>query len=190
MALGSCCDPEPTMPKIIVLIALLLLTPPVLAQDGVTSDEIAVAQCLLRRLGFDPGATDGIFGSRTETAIRYFAEAYGADLVPGRLEAQLPVVVDHLITVYAERLAQPSASTSSRYHAALAGDDDAAIELGFMYLQGDEVEADPMHAYLWWIVAESTGTSRALNLKEWLRSSAKISDYDVVCAHRLVVHLH
>ncbi|WFB08951.1 peptidoglycan-binding protein [Streptomyces sp. LX-29] len=34
--------------------------------------DVAEAQCLLRRHGFDPGGVDGVFGDRTERAVKRF----------------------------------------------------------------------------------------------------------------------
>ena len=159
------------------------------AKDGATPEDVAVAQGLLVRLGYDPGPVDGVYGARTTQAIRTFHETHDFELPPGKIETQTSAVLNNLMTAFVEDLMEPPKPTSSLYHAAMEGDGDAAVELGFMYLKGRSVVADPMMAYFWWTVAESTGTSRVLNLKDWLRASGQIDDHEIACARRLVVQL-
>lgn len=53
---------------------------------GSRSSYVSLLQARLRDLGFDPGYVDGIFGPRTEGAVKSFQEWYGlaADGVVGR----------------------------------------------------------------------------------------------------------
>ncbi len=175
--------------SIVAAIFITLASMTVAAEKGATSEDVAMVQGLLVRLGYDPGPVDGVYGSRTTQAIRRFHQRRGFDLAPSEIEPLTATVVKNLMTAFVEYLMDPPEATSSLYHAAIAGDGDAAIELGFVYLQGNSVVADPMLAYLWWTVAESTGTSRILNLKDWLKGSGKISDHEIACARILVVQL-
>ncbi|MFF9274863.1 peptidoglycan-binding protein [Streptomyces griseosporeus] len=52
--------------------------------NGLAGPEVAEAQCLLRRAGLSPGVVDGIFGPRTEAAVR-------------QLQARSALVVDGII---------------------------------------------------------------------------------------------
>ncbi|MFF9622243.1 peptidoglycan-binding protein [Streptomyces griseosporeus] len=52
--------------------------------NGLAGPEVAEAQCLLRRAGFSPGVIDGIFGPKTEAAVR-------------QLQARAGLVVDGII---------------------------------------------------------------------------------------------
>ncbi|MGV9276489.1 peptidoglycan-binding protein [Streptomyces griseosporeus] len=52
--------------------------------NGLAGPEVAEAQCLLRRAGFSPGVIDGIFGPRTEAAVR-------------QLQARASLVVDGIV---------------------------------------------------------------------------------------------
>ncbi|GAB4520156.1 MAG: hypothetical protein Tsb0010_04470 [Parvularculaceae bacterium] len=47
------------------------------APDTAPSDEIALVQALLARLGFDPGSRDGYMGPRTERAVREYERNAG-----------------------------------------------------------------------------------------------------------------
>ncbi|MGA5580201.1 peptidoglycan-binding protein [Streptomyces thermodiastaticus] len=51
---------------------------------GLAGPDIAEAQCLLRRAGFDPGEVDGIYGPRTQGAVK-------------RLQQQAGLVVDGIV---------------------------------------------------------------------------------------------
>jgi murein L,D-transpeptidase YcbB/YkuD len=46
------------------------LTRDAVLQMGMAGPEVAEAQCLLERAGFSPGGIDGVYGSRTEWAVR------------------------------------------------------------------------------------------------------------------------
>ncbi len=72
------------------LIALAgLALRPVIVQAGTgTSDRIKTAQEYLTTLGYQPGAPDGIFGPRTEAAIRAFQQDNGLP-VDGKVSDQL-----------------------------------------------------------------------------------------------------
>ncbi|MEM8952247.1 MAG: peptidoglycan-binding domain-containing protein [Pseudomonadota bacterium] len=183
----------PTMSKtaasIAVAFVIMLTSMTATAQESATPEDVAIAQGLLTRLGFDPGPVNGVNSDRTNQAIQTFHEVQGIDLPPGESELLSAIAVKNLMTAFVGQLMEPPESTSDLFHAATAGDGDAAIELGFMYFQGNSVAEDPMLAYLWWTVAESTGTSRVLNLKDWIKSSGKISDHEITCARRLVVLL-
>lgn len=174
---------------IVAAVLIVLASVTSAAREGVTPEDVVIAQGLLVRLGYDPGQVDGVYGDRTTQAIRTFHDTRDFELPPGEIESQMASVVNNLMTAFVEYLMEPSESTSSLYHAAMAGDGDAAVELGFMYLHGRSVDADPMMAYLWWTVAESTGTSRIINMKDWLKASGQISDHEIACARRLVVLL-
>ena len=174
---------------IVAMVIVVLANVTSAAREAAASEDVAMAQGLLARLGYDPGPVDGVYGNRTEQAIRLFHEAQDVDLPPGEIELQTPAVVDNLMTAFVAYMMKPPEATSSLYHAAIAGDGDAAIELGFMYLNGRSVVADPMMAYLWWTVAESTGTSRILNMKDLLKTSGRINEYEIACARRLVLQL-
>lgn len=52
---------------------------PVLRRGAPTSDAVRELQDLLRDAGFDPGPTDGNFGSGTEEAVKAFQRARGLD---------------------------------------------------------------------------------------------------------------
>jgi hypothetical protein len=52
--------------------------------DGLAGPDVAEAQCLLRRAGCSPGVIDGIYGPRTEAAVR-------------QLQARAALVVDGII---------------------------------------------------------------------------------------------
>ncbi|MGI9503431.1 MAG: peptidoglycan-binding protein [Geminicoccaceae bacterium] len=175
---------------IVAVIFIVLASAASAAREGATPEDVAIAQGLLVRLGYDPGPVDGVYGARTTQAIRLFHETHEYELPLGEIELQTAAVVDNLITAFVAHLMEPSKSTSSLYRAAIAGDGNAAIELGFMYLQGRSVVADPMMAYFWWTVAESTGTSRIINMKDWLKASGRISNHEIACARRLVVQLN
>jgi cell wall-associated NlpC family hydrolase len=45
--------------------------------EGARGEQVEHVQQLLQQLGFDPGTVDGIFGSRTEAAVRQFQEQCG-----------------------------------------------------------------------------------------------------------------
>lgn len=49
----------------------------VIVADGHAGPEVAEVQCLLRGAGFSPGAVDGIFGPKTESAVKGFQERAG-----------------------------------------------------------------------------------------------------------------
>lgn len=153
------------------------------------AENVAAAQVLLVRLGYDPGSIDGVPGKRTIEAIREFYAANDINLEPAEIEPQISNVVETLTAAFGDRLMQPSPVIASRYHAALAGDVNAANDLAFMYLQGNSVRADPMLAYLWWIKAETHGKTGVGNLKQWLRSSGKISEHEIDCARALANYI-
>lgn len=44
---------------------------------GSSGDEVARLQKRLAAVGFDPGGADGIFGAKTDTALRAFQEKVG-----------------------------------------------------------------------------------------------------------------
>lgn len=48
-----------------------------LVKQGSTGTRVAAAQCLLERLGHDPGAVDGQFGASTTRAVRGFQSSVG-----------------------------------------------------------------------------------------------------------------
>jgi hypothetical protein len=47
-----------------------------------TSEDVLEVQCMLARLGYDPGPTDGVFGPRTESAVEKL-QAHGHVIVDG-----------------------------------------------------------------------------------------------------------
>lgn len=46
-------------------------------RQGDRGEAVRLLQAILRALGYDPGPVDGIFGERTETAVRLFQAAHG-----------------------------------------------------------------------------------------------------------------
>ena len=56
-------------------------------QSGSRGDEVKELQSQLNELGYDTGGVDGIFGGKTEAAVRAFQEAHGAkaDGVAGQI---------------------------------------------------------------------------------------------------------
>ena len=46
---------------------------------GSSGDDVAKLQKRLAAAGFDPGAADGIFGAKTEAALKAFQESMGID---------------------------------------------------------------------------------------------------------------
>jgi peptidoglycan hydrolase-like protein with peptidoglycan-binding domain len=54
-------------------------------KKGSSGDDVTKLQKRLAAAGFDPGAADGIFGSKTETALKAFQESVGigADGIAG-----------------------------------------------------------------------------------------------------------
>ena len=48
-----------------------------LSKYGSRGDEVTQIQTRLAELGYDPGTADGIFGSRTQAAVRAFQQDYG-----------------------------------------------------------------------------------------------------------------
>lgn len=54
-------------------------------RSGSSGDDVAKLQRRLAAAGFDPGAADGIFGPKTETALKAFQETNGlaADGIAG-----------------------------------------------------------------------------------------------------------
>ena len=48
-----------------------------LSKYGSRGDEVTQIQTRLAELGYDPGAADGIFGARTQAAVRAFQQDYG-----------------------------------------------------------------------------------------------------------------
>ena len=48
-------------------------------RKGSSGDDVTKLQKRLAAAGFDPGAADGIFGSKTETALKAFQESVGID---------------------------------------------------------------------------------------------------------------
>jgi peptidoglycan hydrolase-like protein with peptidoglycan-binding domain len=66
----------------------LVLRPVIVQADTSASDRIRTAQEYLTTLGYQPGALDGIFGPRTEAAIRAFQKDNGLP-VDGKISDQL-----------------------------------------------------------------------------------------------------
>lgn len=48
-------------------------------RKGSSGDDVTKLQKRLAQAGFDPGAADGIFGSKTEAALKAFQESVGID---------------------------------------------------------------------------------------------------------------
>ena len=48
-------------------------------QSGSRGDEVKELQTQLNELGYDTGGIDGIYGGKTEAAVRAFQEAHGAN---------------------------------------------------------------------------------------------------------------
>ena len=46
-------------------------------QQGSQGDDVLTVQKKLQAMGFDPGPIDGIFGSKTTSAVRRFQEKHG-----------------------------------------------------------------------------------------------------------------
>ncbi len=65
-----------------VVIAQMLIASPVFAQDA----NVMAAQQALQLQGFDPGPADGLWGSKTEQAVRGFQQEKGL-LATGKLDA-------------------------------------------------------------------------------------------------------
>ena len=98
---------------------------------------IAEAQRLLTRLGYAPGAADGVFGKRTETAIRAFQRRKGATAdgeVTDQLVARLRSDVRHLAArpPQAPPVARTGVATAGRSSPGLL----ASLVHGFQQLIG------------------------------------------------------
>lgn len=50
-----------------------------MSKMGSSGDDVAKLQKRLAAAGFDPGAADGIFGTKTEAALKSFQESVGID---------------------------------------------------------------------------------------------------------------
>ena len=147
--------------------------------EGPTPEDITFVQGLLARMGYDPGPADGICGDLTAGAVRAFHKTHNFPLQPSDIEPQAATVVKNLTAVFAKNVMQPAATASDVYHAALAGDADAARDVGEMYHLGQSVIPDKMLAYLWWSVAETHGNAEAGQLKESLAATGEITDHEM-----------
>lgn len=154
-------------------------------QEGPTPEDVAFAQGLVERMGYDPGPQDGICGNQTTSALRAFHDDHGLPLEPGHIEPQAATVVKNLTDAFANAVMAPSGPTSKVYREALKGDPDSAKKIGMMYHRGYSVPADKMMAFLWWSVAEANGASDAGKLKENLLENGGISDHEMGFAKSL-----
>ena len=154
------------------------------AEDGPTPEDVTFVQGLLTRFGYDPGPIDGICGDLTATAIRAFHEARNLPLEPGDVEPQAATIAKNLTTAFAEHVTQPK-NAAQVYQEALAGDADAALDVGLMYDRGNSVAADKMLAYTWWSVAETSGNAEATKMKDHLAAAGEVSDHEMSYATAL-----
>ena len=130
-------------------------------------------------MGYDPGPVDGICGSLTSAAVRAFHEARDLPLKPGLIEPQAATVVKNLTDAFAVYVMQPQSPAAEVYRQALAGDADAALEVGTMYQRGESVTADEMLAYAWWSVAETHGNTEASSMKDEMAATGDITDHEI-----------
>ena len=149
------------------------------AEADPTPEDVTFVQGLLKRMGYDPGPADGICGNLTTAAVRAFHEARDLPLEPGHIEPQAATVVKNLTEAFAEHVMQPQGSAADVYRQALAGDADAALEVGRMYRHGESVAADEMLAYAWWSVAETHGNKEAASLKNDVAEAGNITDHEI-----------
>lgn len=163
----------------LILAALVGSASLAVAEEGPTPEDVTFVQGLLKRLGYDPGPVDGICGDLTAVAVRTFHEAYNLPLQPGDIEPQAASVVKNLTEVFAEYVMRPQTSKLEAYHQALAGDADAALEVGMMYHRGKSTIADKMLAYTWWSVAETHGNIEATKMKDDLAAAGEISAHEM-----------
>lgn len=74
-----------------------------LLKKGITSSEVVILQQSLFKLGFNPGAADGIFGDRTEQAVKSFQSAKGLT-VDGNVGPLTRAALDKALTDQAKVL--------------------------------------------------------------------------------------
>lgn len=164
-----------------VLVATLLNSASIAiaAEEGPTPEDVTFVQGLLKRMGYDPGPADGICGNLTSAAVRAFHEARDLPLEPGLIEPQAATVVKNLTDAFAEYVMQPQSPAAEVYRQALAGDADAALEVGRMYHHGESVAADKMLAYAWWSVAETHGNTEAASIKNDVAETGDITGHEI-----------
>ena len=167
------------MRKLFLVVVLSVMSFPVTAEEGPSPDDIAFVQGLLTRFGYDPGPIDGICGNQTTAAVRAFHDDRSLTLEPGEIEPQAATVVANLTSQFARHVIEPRQKAPSVYERALAGDADAARDVGVMYRNGEAVAADEMMAYAWWTVAETYGNSNAAKLKADLAANGSITDHEM-----------
>ena len=122
-----------------------------------TSDQKATSaltrevQAWLKRLGYNPGPVDGIYGGKTKAAIEQFQRDIGVT-PDGRVTRELKM---HLKQEFTRR----RSSLDSK--AAAQGDADAQFRLGVMYRVGEGVPKNPAGAIEWFKKAAAQGNSDA-----------------------------
>lgn len=130
---------------------------------------IKLIQKVLNAFGYDAGPVDGLFGPRTEKAIRAFETAHGLareklerPLEAARLAARLFAVVPDFregVAAYRNRDYATAIRVMSG-HAAL-NDPQARFNLGLMYSKGEGVAQNYATALKWYRMAAEQGFALA-----------------------------
>jgi peptidoglycan hydrolase-like protein with peptidoglycan-binding domain len=91
-------------------------------RQGSSGDEVRGLQSWLARLGHSPGPLDGIFGPKTESAVKAFQEAAGLDVdgIAG------PKTMGALEEAVKEKAEEAADDAGSRFRGITSADDDDA----------------------------------------------------------------
>jgi len=91
-------------------------------QTGSRGQDVRDLQLKLKALGYDPGDIDGVFGPRTEAALKQFQEHYESLSPSGVLDAETSAALAQALVIKADASTAPSAPQAAHPPAPCAPD--------------------------------------------------------------------